>query len=348
MLFIDVKFASMLAPRLRNFKQQKDYLWNFSCPVCGDSKKNKLKARAYIYRKKSDLFCKCHNCGYGASLGNLIKYVDERMYSEYSLERYESTAKPHISHKKTDSYDIFKSDNGVDMDDLPEVVDSLTDHMINVNAATLPASEVRKYLAGRMFPMERMGDLYFVPKFKQFVNDHIEKKFVEPVEKDSPRLIIPFINAHGKVQAIAARAFGDETPKYYTIKIDQDAPKIFGFDKYDPKKRGYVVEGPIDSFFLPNALAVGGSTLDVPEVWAMKSNLTLVPDNEPRNKEIVKQIKKYVERGYSVCLWPETRGKDINDMVMNGVDRANIVDIIDANTYTGLEAEARFSEWRKC
>lgn len=346
MLYIDVKFASMLAPRLRNFKQQKDYLWNFSCPVCGDSKKNKLKARAYIYRKKSDLFCKCHNCGYGSNLGNLIKYVDERMYDEYTLERYESTAKPHISHKKTDSLDIFKTDNGVEMDEKFEVRDSITDHMINVLESSLPASEVRKYLAMRGIPRERMGELYFVPAFKRFVNDHIEKgKFLEPIEKDIPRLIIPFTNAHGKIVAISARAFGDEQPKYYTIKIDENAPKIFGLDKYNPRQRGYVVEGPIDSLFLPNALAVAGSTLDVPEVWAMKSNLTLVPDNEPRNKEIVKQIKKYIERGYSVCLFPETKGKDINEMVLNG---HNVKELIDNNTFTGLEAEARFSEWRKC
>jgi len=345
MLYIDAKYASMLQPRLRNFKQQKDYLWNFSCPVCGDSKKNKLKARCYIYRKKADLFVKCHNCGYGSNIGNLIKYVDERMYDEYTLERYESTAKPHISHKKTDSYDIFKEDNGVNMEEKIEVTDSLTDHMISVSATTLPASEVRKYLAMRMIPMERFGELYFVHKFKEFVNAHIEEKFVTPIENDHPRLIIPFTNQHGKIVAISARAFGDESPKYYTIKIDPDAPKIFGLDKYDPKKRGYVVEGALDSLFLPNSIAVAGSTLDVPEVWAMKSNLTLVPDNEPRNKEIVKQIKKYIERGYSVCLWGETKGKDINEMVINGQD---VKSMIDANTFTGLEAEMRFSEWRKC
>jgi hypothetical protein len=58
MLYIDAKYAQILGSRLRNFKQKKDYLWNYSCPVCGDSSKNKLKARGYIYRAESDLFCK--------------------------------------------------------------------------------------------------------------------------------------------------------------------------------------------------------------------------------------------------------------------------------------------------
>ena len=79
MLFVDVKFASMLGPRLRNFKQKKDYLWNYSCPVCGDSSTNKLRARGFIYKAKSDLFVKCHNCGYGTNIGNFIKFLNVRI-----------------------------------------------------------------------------------------------------------------------------------------------------------------------------------------------------------------------------------------------------------------------------
>ena len=99
MIYVDAKYASMLAPRVRNFKQQKDYLWNFSCPICGDSKKDKSKARGYIYRKDTSLFYKCHNCGYGSSLGNLIKEVDSRMYSEYSIEKFGATNNKHVNDK---------------------------------------------------------------------------------------------------------------------------------------------------------------------------------------------------------------------------------------------------------
>lgn len=349
MLYIDTKFASMLAPRLRNFKQQKDYLWNFSCPICGDSSKNKLKARCYIYRKKQELYVKCHNCGYGSNIGNLIKQMDERLYDEYSLERYESTAKPKISHKSAPSFDVFKQDSGLDLSQIPLVKDSLVDTMISVlNGSDEGSGWVRKYLAERAIPRDKMDLLYWVPNFKAWTNANIEKKFQEPVVDDVPRLIIPFFNAHGKIDMIAARAFGNEQPKYYSLKIDADAPKVYGLERYDFAKKGYVVEGPLDSLFLPNALAVAGSTLDTDVIWSMKSMVTLIPDNEPRNKEIVKQIKKYVDRGYRVCFWPSGEGKDINDMILSGWDVAKLIDVIEENSYTGLEAEAKFSEWRKC
>ncbi len=100
MLYIDAKYANILGSRLRNFKQKDQYLWNYSCPVCGDSSKNKLKARGYIYRQKTDLFVKCHNCGYGTNIGNLIKYVDTQLYDEYVLERYKGGATRYNDHKE--------------------------------------------------------------------------------------------------------------------------------------------------------------------------------------------------------------------------------------------------------
>ena len=87
MSFIDDKFVGMISPRLDKFKKVKPGLYNFRCPLCGDSKKNKSKARGYLYQKKSDLNYKCHNCGITASFAyflslsslkeiNLSKYCD--------------------------------------------------------------------------------------------------------------------------------------------------------------------------------------------------------------------------------------------------------------------------------
>ena len=55
-LSVESKYIRLLSHRLRNFKQKKDYVWNFSCPICGDSKKNLLKARGYVYSKGNNLF----------------------------------------------------------------------------------------------------------------------------------------------------------------------------------------------------------------------------------------------------------------------------------------------------
>jgi transcription elongation factor Elf1 len=282
MLYIDKKYASILGGRLRNFKQKNDYLWNFSCPVCGDSSKNKLKARGYIYRVKSDLFVKCHNCGYGTNLGNLIKRVDQKLYDEYVLERYTSGASKYNDHKEVtvpDSKPILLED---------DILSPLK--RIDLLDETHPAV---KYVADRKIPKDRWKYLYFAPKFKKFTNS-VSPKFVEPIEGEHPRMIIPFFTDAGKCFAFQARAYGDEQPKYYTIKVDEKTEKIYGLDRIDFSKKIYVVEGPIDSLFLPNAIAVSGASFDTPTIKSLLTNAVIVMDNEPRNKEIVNTLKRVI------------------------------------------------------
>jgi transcription elongation factor Elf1 len=339
MLYIDAKYAAFLGSRLRNFKQQKDYLWNFSCPVCGDSTSNKLKARGYIYRTKSDLFCKCHNCGYSSNLGNLIKRVDAALYDEYVLERYKAGATRYNAHK--DVAPILPK---------PKIVELLEDDILEPlkRLDTLDVSHPAvKYVLDRKIPREKWHLLYFAPKFKAFTNS-VSPKFEEPIVGDHPRMIIPYFTPAGKCFAFQARAYGDEQPKYYTIKVDESEEKIYGLDRVDYSKRIYVVEGPIDSLFIPNGIAVSGSSFDTPTIRSLLANATIVMDNEPRNKEIVNQLDKYIELGYSVVMYPDyIEEKDINDMVKAGRSPAEILDLINTNTFTGMEAKLKFANWRK-
>lgn len=340
MLFIDVKYANLLGARLRNFKQKSDYLWNYSCPVCGDSSKNKLKARGYIYRAKQDLFVKCHNCGHSTNIGNLIKYVDVQLYDQYVLERYKAGAVKQNSHKDVSV-----------MIPEPKKVELLEDDILSPlkRIDTLEVSHPAvKYVLERKIPRDKWHLLYFAPKFKKFTNG-VTPKFVEPIVDEHPRMIIPYFTRAGKCFAYQARAYGKEEPKYYTIKVDETEEKIYGLDRVDFGKRIYVVEGPIDSLFLPNAIAVSGSSFDTPTIRQLLANATIVMDNEPRNKEIVKQLEKYIELGYSVCMFPSTiQQKDINEMVLHGgMTPDEIIDLINTNTYTGMEAKLNFSTWRK-
>ena len=340
MLYIDAKYAQMLGSRLRNFKQKDDYVWNYSCPVCGDSSKNKLRARGYIYRTKSDLFCKCHNCGHSTNLGNLIKYVDTRLYDEYVLERYKAGAVKQNSHK-----DVSKI---IPEKETPQLLeDDILSSLSRIDALDVSHPAVQ-YVLKRKIPREQWHLLYFAPKFKKFTNS-VTPKFTEPIEGEHPRMIIPFFTPAGKVFAFQARAYGDEDPKYYTIKVDETQEKIYGLDRVDYGKRIYVVEGPIDSLFLPNAIAVSGSSFDTPTIRKLLTNATIVMDNEPRNKDIVKQLEKYIDLGYSVCMYPDTiKQKDINDMILHGGMKPDeIIDLINTNTYTGMEAKLKFINWRK-
>ena len=69
-------------------------------------------------------------------------------------------------------------------------------------------------------------------------------------------MLIPFRNEKGEIFAYQGRAFGNEQPKYMTIKLDQDADKIYGLDRVNNNEQIYVVEGPIDSMFLDNCLSL--------------------------------------------------------------------------------------------
>jgi hypothetical protein len=186
-----------------------------------------------------------------------------------------------------------------------------------------------------------------VPKFKEFVNK-LKYSFTD-TKYDAPRLIIPFYDEDGKCIAFQGRAFGKEQPKYITIKLDETVEKIYGLDRMDHNKRVYVTEGPIDSMFIPNAIAVAGAGFNTKFIQAIKDNATLIMDNEPRSPQICKFIEKLIDEDYAVCLWPETiEHKDINEMVMHGASIDTIMNTINTNTFQGMEAKLKFVEWRKC
>lgn len=340
MLFVDVKYAGMIGSQLRNFKKKADYLWNYSCPICGDSKTNKLKARGFIYKMKVGLGVKCHKCGYSTNIGSLIKYVDPNMYKEYVLENYKESGAPRSSHKNVEVAipAVIKP---------VELSDSILDSLKRIDKLSIDHPAV-KYVIKRKIPSKYWHLLYFCTRFMHYTNSIVPNKF-KKYDGEHPRLVIPYFNNHGKCFAFQGRAFGKEEPKYYTIKVDDTEEKIFGLERVNFAKRIYIVEGPIDSLFIPNGVAVSGSSFNTQSVQALKTNCTVVYDNEPRSKDLTKLIKKTIDQGFSVCLWPDTvEEKDINEMIMAGKTPEEILDIIDTNTYNGVEAQLRYATWRRC
>ncbi len=330
MSYIDSKYLNIISPYLQQFKKKGDNLWNFRCPYCGDSQKSRTKARGFVFRRKNDLFFKCHNCGTGASLGNLIKTLDSKTYKDYIMERYKKGVETRSSPQPEFHFNapVFRK-KGI-LKGLKSIQDLPKDH---------PA---RCIVEKRRLPPESLSDLYLCESFYKFTNSIIKGKFPS-LGGDHPRLIIPFRDEDGKVFAYQGRAFGNEQPKYITIKIDADRDKIFGLDKVDKSKSILVVEGPLDSLFLDNCIAVAGS-----DFINMEGDITVIYDNEPRNKEINKQIEKTIDQGKSVCLWPDTMVcKDINDMVISGYTKEEIQEIITNNTLSGVAAKLRFAEWRR-
>ena len=329
--YIDLKFINDLSGRLSQFKKKTDYLFNFRCPHCGDSQKSKTKARAYLYRVKNDMFFKCHNCGQGQNLANFIKFVDPKLYEQYLLERYKKSApatpKPKFDFKPT------KFTNQTPIDDLKSIKDLPEDH---------PA---RLYCDNRKIPEKYFDKLFLSDKFMTLVNK--VKPNTYKITKDHPRLIIPFYDTTGKIFAFQGRAFGKEQPKYLTIKLDENKQKVYGLDKINFQKPIYITEGPIDSLFIDNCLAAGGADLFLKNKIP-NENITYIFDNEPRNKEIVNRMYKVIEQDFNVVIWPEDlQLKDVNDMIMSGLTKLELQDIISNNTYSKLSALTKLNYWKK-
>lgn len=343
MLFIDVIYAGMLSVRVKNFKQKSNYLWNFSCDICGDVSKGKQKARGYIFKTPRGLVYKCHHCGASMSIGSYLKHQHPDLYKQYVFDRYAETNKTRVSH--TNIKQFVKT---APVSNEARLIDSVLEGA--KCCADLPDTHpVVKILQKRMIPRDKWELIYYVTQFKKFTNGLLPGKFkkVDGKLDDHPRLIFPYFDTHGKVFAYSARAFKDEQPKYYTIKLT-DADRVYGQERLDFSKRIYAFEGQIDSLFIDNSVAVSGSSFDSPVLQSLKSILVIVPDNEPRSPEIVKILRKNILLGYNVCFWPESiKEKDVNEMILAGYTSNQIKEIIDSNTFHGLAALARFSTWNK-
>lgn len=269
------------------------------------------------------------------------------------MERYKESTSKHTPH--TDISDIMtdvKNQSDLTQKHInncvsePLVVDAILDGAKQCSMLA-PTHPVAKYLAGRLIPKYKWHLIYYTTRIKKYTNKIVPGTFSN-LDNDHPRLLFPYFDIHGKVYAFSARAFKDEQPKYFTIKIDKDAERIYGLERVDYAKRIYAFEGQIDSLFIPNGIAVSGSSFESPTIEALKTNLTVVIDREPRNKDIVRILHTCIKRGYSVAMLPDTMpGKDINQYVENGMSVGDILAAIDTHTFSGPTAELEFINWKK-
>jgi predicted RNA-binding Zn-ribbon protein involved in translation (DUF1610 family) len=324
----DFKYLQLLSHRLRNFKELEQFKVNFSCPVCGDSKKVKWKARGYIYIYQGKTFFKCQNCGEAKSFGSFLRYLDEGTWSEWRKESvqeeptYKFVHVPKLVSVKKDTYDRM------------------------VNLLSLPEEHIaRVYVNSRRIPLTRQRLLYFTENYRSLVEEVFPGKGGRFPEDE--RLVIPIYNKQRELVAISGRSMNGSPIRYATAKSD-DQKCFFGLERMVSDKPVLVTEGPIDALFLPNAVAVCHAELSAFGKAFPELNSILIFDNEPANPQIVKNMEKALEENMSVCVWADCpfKGKDINEMVKNGSDIRSIVSFILANSHKGPSARMKMISWK--
>jgi transcription elongation factor Elf1 len=321
MNLVDSKYIGLVSSRLQKFKRVKPNLYNFRCPICGDSQKNKSKTRGYLYAVKADMNFRCHNCGASMTLSNFIKKIDPTLHKQYVFERFKDgkTGRGTVVEEPKFNFEAPKFKPKLD---LPKASEN---------------DIARRYLEKRKLDPTKF---YYTDKFKAWSNSH--KKTFDDLTYDEPRIIIPLFYQNTLI-GFQGRSLGPSKVKYITVMINDDAPKIYGLDTIRRRTPVFITEGPFDSTFIRNSIAMCGADGDVGK-WGV-SNPVWVYDNEPRSKEITTRISKTIAEGGSVVIWPTNiYEKDINDMVLAGHD---VQTIVESNIYKGLEATLKFTTWKR-
>ena len=332
MSYLDDKYLGLISPRLEKFRKIRGGVYNFRCPYCGDSQRHKNKARGYIYKNKADYNFKCHNCGVTRSFTYFLKDRDPPLYDEYVMERYKEglTGKGTVTPEPNFTFVKPKFRKKDICDELAKISELNTSH------------RAKKYLINRGINEDTLSKFYYCPDFKRWTNKH--KKIYDTTDNDDDRIIIPLRNSKGELFGYQGRSL-DPTSKmrYITVMLDENAPKIYGLEKINTQKPIYILEGPFDSLFMENSVAMCGSDVDIRTFgW---SSYIWVYDNEPRNREIVNRLERSINRGDQVVIWPSNiKEKDVNEMILA---KHNICDIIKTNTFSELKAKLQLNLWKK-
>lgn len=341
MHWLEQKYIQLISFRLKNYKRKSPELFNFSCPFCGDSEKDKRKARGYVYVKQSKTLFHCHNCNLTYGFNNFLKNLDFQLYSEFCLEKLKDNKSP--EQKDLEDF-VAKMQKPVflksgPLKGLKKVSQLDVDHPTKV------------FVSKRQIPNPFHAKMFHCPKFFEWCNNYIVPgKFSdEALLYDEPRLLIPFFDKDQSMHALQGRSLEPKSKtRYITIVNDDSKPKVYGLDTIDVNKKTYVLEGPIDSMFLPNAIATAGGDLVAAINSLDKKNIVVVYDAEPRNKHTVDKIQKAIYNGYQVCIWPiNFPYKDVNEAIISGLSPEFVKHIIDENTYRDLAARMALNTWSK-
>jgi transcription elongation factor Elf1 len=349
MSFIERNYINLISNKLDKFSQKTNDTYNFRCFYCGDSKKSKSKVRGYLYSIGNTFNYRCHNCGKSISFKTFLKDIDPILYEKYALEKFKNTKEVELKLKPVK---IIKPVGDVKIETIPtsikpeyKPIKTIKQHLNLPLISELNKEHLaRQYIEQRRIPRDKFDTLYFSENFKQWTNT--QKQTFKSLKYDEPRIVIPLI-CDGNIFGFQGRSLSKKSKlKYITIILNEEYLKIYGLDFIDWNKNVYILEGPFDSMFIPNSIAMVGADVDLSTIINKKDiDFIFIYDNEKRKKEIVDRMEKIINQGHSIVIWPDDlKEKDINDMILQDI---SVDEIIKNNTFRGLQAKIKFNGWKR-
>lgn len=358
--YIDLKYLRLSSVYLSKFKHAGNDVYNFRCPCCGDSAKDKTKTRGYVFVKGDLALYHCHNCGSPdvRTLAKLIEFLSPNLYKEYKYEkfgsRFNGTKKEEKLEETND--DLYIDKELLKVDNLK--MKRLASEKLLKDCISLPLladdHPASVYLRDkRRLPKDDIDKLFYLKDINL-----LTKKIDKYKGKDYPKydaILIPFVDFDGVINCIQLRILDARSNmRYLTLYLNEDRSKaIYGLNYVDDNKTVYALEGPFNSLFLDNAIAFAGSTQSnkINYIKHRISDFVIIYDPDYRtNPHVMKSLEKSINAGYKVVLYDDlfNSDDDINDIVIKyNWSKDQLMDYIKSRTFSGLHAKLELSKLTK-
>lgn len=313
------------------------------CPICREGKSWGKKRR--LFYVTTDNFMHCHNCGWHSSPMNWIVEVSNMTVSEV--------------YKEAEDYDLIP-------DDVSDI--NLNDVIKNLFNSSLPEDSINLFDEGQISyykanPVVQTALNYIKKRKLDTAVNRPNGLYVSLKDKTHKnRLIIPFYDANGKIIFYQSRTIIENRkfnlPKYLG-KVNSDR-SLFNINKIkEDIDQIFIIEGPIDAFFVENGVAVAGINESSDNLFTALQNQQILRfpfheriialDSQWQDSASLKKTRVLLEKGHKVFIWPKKFGekfKDFNDMCINlNIEKVPNKFITD-NSYKGLEGLVNLSQIR--
>jgi hypothetical protein len=305
-----------------------------SCPICREGKSWLKKQRCYYIVKKNIIHC--HNCGWHGNPVNWIMEVSGDSFSQVmsSSQDYDTVNIENFSKPKNKKIDYELPCDCIDIEDEEQL------EFFNYEPVIKKALEVLNHR--RLLSAINRPKKYYVT-----LNDFVHEN----------RLIIPFYDENNKIVFYQSRKLLDSDKKAKYLSKKDSERSLFNIDKVDENiPYIFITEGPLDSTFIRNGIALAGISESGSDIFTEKQKLQIqlfplhelifVLDNQWNDQTSKKKSKALLEAGKRVFVWPKEyrEFKDLNDVCVAYKLDEFPYKFIQKNSYSGMTGKMKISE----